>query len=133
MKKTLLRPEGLVQSPAFTHVAVVPPGMTTVYVGGQNAVTGDGTLVGEGDVAAQVRQVMANVRTALAAAGATVDDLVMMNVLLVDSVDVTAAYPAAAEGLEGATPLVVAAQVTRLGVPGALVEVSAVAAVAASS
>lgn len=133
MKKTLLRPEGLVQSPAFTHVAVVPPGMTTVYVGGQNAVTGDGTLVGEGDVAAQVRQVMANVRTALAAAGATVDDLVMVNVLLVDSVDVTAAYPAAAEGLEGATPLVVAAQVARLGVPGALVEVSAVAAVAASS
>ena len=133
MKKTLLRPEGLVQSPAFTHVAVVPPGLTTVYVGGQNAVTGDGTLVGEGDVAAQVRQVMANVRTALAAAGATVDDLVMVNVLLVDSVDVTAAYPAAAEGLEGATPLVVAAQVARLGVPGALVEVSAVAAVAASS
>ncbi|GAA0900266.1 RidA family protein [Virgisporangium aurantiacum] len=133
MTKTLLRPEGLVQSPAFTHVAVVPPGLTTVYVGGQNAVTGDGTLVGEGDVAAQVRQVMANVRTALAAAGATVDDLVMVNVLLVDSVDVTAAYPAAAEGLEGATPLVVAAQVTRLGVPGALVEVSAVAAIAASS
>ena len=133
MKKTLLRPEGLVQSPAFTHVAVVPPGMTTVYVGGQNAVTGDGTLVGEGDVAAQVRQVMANVRTALAAAGATVDDLVMVNVLLVDSVDVTAAYPAAAEGLEGATPLVVAAQVARLGVPGALVEVSAVAAIAATT
>src|SRR4029450_6367636 len=126
----LLRPEGLVQSPAFTHVAVVPPGMTTVYVGGQNAVTGDGTLVGEGDVAAQVRQVMANVRTALAAAGATVDDLVMVNVLPADSVDAPEAYPAAAEGLEGATPLVVAAQVARLGVPGALVEVSAVAAVA---
>jgi enamine deaminase RidA (YjgF/YER057c/UK114 family) len=133
MEKTLLRPEGLVQSPAFTHVAVVPPGMTTVYVGGQNAVTGDGTLVGEGDVAGQTRQVMANVRTALAAAGATVHDLVMVNVLLVDSVDVTAAYPVAAEGLDGATPLVVAAQVARLGVPGALVEVSAVAAVAAPS
>jgi enamine deaminase RidA (YjgF/YER057c/UK114 family) len=133
MKTTLLRPEGLVQSPAFTHVAVVPPGMTTVYVGGQNAVTGDGTLVGEGDVAAQTRQVMANVRIALAAAGATVDDLVMVNVLLVDSADVTVAYPAAAEGLEGATPLVVAAQVARLGVPGALVEVSAVAAVPGST
>jgi hypothetical protein len=31
---SLLRPEGLVQSPAFTHVAVVPPGATTVYIGG---------------------------------------------------------------------------------------------------
>ena len=129
--KTLLRPEGLVQSPAFTHVAVVPPGMTTVYVGGQNAVTGDGTLVGEGDIAAQTRQVMANLRTALAAAGATVHDLVVVTVLLVDSSDVTAAYPVAAEGLSGATPLVQAAQVASLGVPGALVEVSAVAAVAA--
>jgi len=64
--KTLLRPEGLVQSPAFTHVAIVPPGMTTIYVGGQNAVTADGTLVGEGDIAEQTRKTMANVRTALA-------------------------------------------------------------------
>jgi enamine deaminase RidA (YjgF/YER057c/UK114 family) len=130
--KTLLRPEGLVQSPAFTHVAVVPPGMTTVYVGGQNSVTGEGTLVGEGDVAAQTRQTMANVRTALAAAGATVHDLVMVTVLLVAGTDIAAAYPAAAEGLEGASPLVQAAFVAGLGVPGALVEVSAVAAVAAS-
>ncbi len=130
--KTLLRPEGLVQSPAFTHVAIVPPGMTTVYVGGQNSVTADGTLIGEGDLAAQTRQTMANVRTALAAAGATVHDLVVVNVLLVDGEDVAAAYPVAAAGLEGAAPLVTAAYVTRLGVPGALVEVSAVAAVPAS-
>jgi len=49
---SLLRPEGLVQSPAFSHVAVVPPGATTVYIGGQNAVDGDGTLVGGDDIAA---------------------------------------------------------------------------------
>src|SRR6185312_694079 len=131
--KTLLRPEGLVRSPAFTHVAVVPPGMTTVHVGGQNAVTADGTLVGAGDVAAQTRKTMENLRIALAAAGATVHDLVMVTVLLVDGVDLAAAYPVAAEGLEGAAPLVTAAMVVGLGVPGALVEVGAVAAVAPSS
>jgi hypothetical protein len=27
----------------------VPPGATTVYIGGQNAVGGDGTLVGDAD------------------------------------------------------------------------------------
>lgn len=81
---TLLRPEGLVKSPAFTHVAVVPPGATTVYIGGQNAVDGDGTLVGGDDVAAQTRQVMRNLHVALAAAGADVKDLVMMTVLFVD-------------------------------------------------
>jgi enamine deaminase RidA (YjgF/YER057c/UK114 family) len=127
---SLLRPEGLVQSPAFTHVAVVPPGATTIYVGGQNGVDGSGALVGE-DVAAQTRQVMANLHVALAAAGASVHDLVMMTILVVDGADLRAAYPVAAAELAGATPPVVVARVAGLAVPGALVEVSAVAAVVA--
>jgi enamine deaminase RidA (YjgF/YER057c/UK114 family) len=126
---SLIRPEGLVQSPAFTHVAVVPPGATTVYIGGQNAVDGDGTLVGGNDVAAQTQQVMKNLHIALAAAGASVQDLVMMTVLFVDGVDLNAAYPVAAAELAGATPPVVGARVAGLGVPGALIEVSAVAAI----
>lgn len=128
-QKSLLRPDGLVQSPAFSHVAVVPPGMTTIYIGGQNAVTGDGTLVGGDDIAAQTQQVMTNLHVALAAAGATVHDLVMMTILLVEDADLAAAYPVAAAELAGAAPLVVAARVAGLGVPGALLEVSAVAAV----
>ena len=128
-EKSLLRPEGLVRSPAFTHVAVVPPGATTVYVGGQNAVDGDGTLVGGADIAAQTQQVMANLHVALAAAGATVQDLVMMTILVVDGVDLAEAYPVAAAELAGAAPPVVAGRVSGLGVPGALLEVSAVEAV----
>jgi enamine deaminase RidA (YjgF/YER057c/UK114 family) len=126
---SLLRPDGLVQSPAFTHVAVVPPGATTVYIGGQNAVDSDGTLVGGDDAAAQTQQVMRNLHVALAAAGASVHDLVMMTVLFVEGVDLAAAYPVAAAALEGATPPVVGVRVAGLAVPGALVEVSAVAAV----
>lgn len=111
---SLLRPEGLVHSPAFTHVAIVPPGAATIYVGGQNSVDGEGRLIGDGDVAAQTQQVMTNLRVALAAAGASVHDLVMMTILVVDGVDLTTAYPVAAAGL---------------AVPGVLVEVSAIAAV----
>jgi enamine deaminase RidA (YjgF/YER057c/UK114 family) len=128
-KTSLLRPEGLVRSPAFTHVAVVPPGATTVYVGGQNAVDGDGALVGGDDVAAQTRQVMKNLHVALAAAGAGVQDLVMITILIVEGADLAAAYPVAAAELGGATPPVVAVRVAGLAVPGALLEVSAVAAV----
>jgi enamine deaminase RidA (YjgF/YER057c/UK114 family) len=126
----LLRPEGLVHSVAFSHVAVVPPGATTVYVGGQNAVDADGALVGGGDVAAQTTKTMENVVTALAAAGLGIEHLVSVTVVLVAGVDVQAAYGAAAPFLAAATrpPLVSAALVSGLGVPGALVEVSAVAA-----
>jgi enamine deaminase RidA (YjgF/YER057c/UK114 family) len=127
--KSLLRPEGLVQSPAFSHVAVVPPDATTIYIGGQNAVDGDGNLVGGSDGAAQTQQVMTNLHIALAAAGASVHDLVMMTILVVDGLDLTEAYPVAAAALEGAAPPVVAIRVAGLAVPGALLEVSAVAAV----
>jgi enamine deaminase RidA (YjgF/YER057c/UK114 family) len=128
-QKALLRPEGLVRSPAFSHVAIVPPGATTIYIGGQNAVTGAGTLVGGDDVAAQTQQVMTNLHVALAAAGASVHDLVMVTILLVEGVDLAAAYPVAAAELAGAAPPVVAVRVAGLAVPGALIEVSAVAAV----
>ena len=126
----LLRPPGLVSSPAFSHVAVLPPNATQILVGGQNGVDGAGRLVGD-DVVAQVEQTMANLQAALEAAGATMADLVSLTVLLVDGVDLLAGYQAAARRLttgDGA-PLVTAAIVRALAVPGALVEVSAVAAV----
>ena len=125
-----LRPEGLVSSPAFSHVAVVPPGATTIYVGGRNAVDAAGALIGEGDVAAQSEQALENAQTALAAAGATLADVVQWTVLFVEGADIAAGYGAIAAKLASAEPaLVTAAFVSGLGVPGALVEISAVAAV----
>lgn len=128
----MIRPEGLVRSPVFSHVAVIPPGATTILVGGQNAVDAEGALIGGDDVAAQTRKVMENVRTALAAAGATLDDVVSWSITFVDGVDVEAAYAAAAPFLatDRDPPLVTAANVAGLAVPGALVEASATAAVA---
>jgi len=125
-----IRPQGLVSSPAFSHVAVVPPGATTIYVGGQNSVDADGSLVGEGDVAAQSTRALENAKTALAAAGATLHDVVQWTVLFVDGADLAAGYGAIASELASDEPaLVTAARVAGLGVPGALVEISAVAAV----
>lgn len=125
-----LRPEGLVTSPAFSHVAIVPPGATTIYVGGQNAVDAEGVLVGQDDVAVQSTRAMANAKTALAAAGATFKDVVQWTVLFVDGADIAAGYGAIASELASDEPaLVTAAFVSGLGVRGALDEVSAVAAV----
>ena len=125
-----LRPQGLAFSPAFSHVAVVPPGATTIYVGGQNAVDASGALVGGSDVAAQSARALANAKTALEAAGATIDDVVQWTVLFVEGVDLAAAYGAIAGDLASDEPaLVTSARVAGLGVPGALVEIAAIAAV----
>ena len=126
---TRLRPEGLVHSPAFSHVAIVPPGATTIYVGGQNGVDESGAVV-SADAAEQSARAIDNAAVALTAAGATLGDVVQWTVLLAEGADLAAAYGAVAEKLasDGEPALVTAAIVSALGVPGALIEVSAVAA-----
>ena len=70
-----VRPTDLSNHPAYTHV-VTARGARHVYVSGQVAVDGEGNPVGVGNLAAQTEQVMENLSTALAAAGATFDDVV---------------------------------------------------------
>jgi len=81
MDTTRLQPAGLVVSPAFSHVAVVPPGATTTYVGGQNGVDATGAIVSE-DAAAQAVRAIDNTEVALAAAGASLADVVQWTVLI---------------------------------------------------
>lgn len=125
-----MNPAGLVSSPAFSHAVVVPPGATTIYVGGQNGVDETGAVV-SADVAEQSARALDNARVALEAAGATLADVLQWTVLIAADADLRAAYGAIAPTLarDGAPPLVTAARVAGLGVPGALIEVSAVAAV----
>ncbi|MGA0569007.1 RidA family protein [Rathayibacter sp. KR2-224] len=132
MSITLLQPDGLVKSPAFSHVAVVPPHATTVYVGGQNGVDETGRVVSV-DVAAQSVRALDNAVIALNAAGATLSDVIQWTILFDQGADLNAAYGAIAAKLsrDGAPPLVTAARVAGLGVPGALIEITAVAAISA--
>lgn len=76
-----LRPAGLVSSPAFSHVAIVPPGATTIYLGGQSAVDEAGQLSGREDAAVQAAKALGNAKLALAAAGAGFEDVVQWNVV----------------------------------------------------
>lgn len=127
-----LQPEGLVRNPAFSHGAVIPPGATTIYIGGQNGVDETGKVASH-DAAAQAGRAIDNVETVLRAAGVTLADVVAWTVLIAADADVAAAYEAIAPRLAraGAPPLVTAARVAGLAVPGALLEISAIAALTA--
>lgn len=130
MEIALTQPEGLVVSPAFSHVAVVPPGATTIYIGGQNGVDATGAVVSL-DAGEQSLRAVENVRIALESVDSGLDDVISWTVLIHQDADLRAAYGAVASQLarNGAPPLVTAALVAGFGVPGALIEVSAVAAV----
>ncbi len=56
----------------------------TLYVAGQVAVDPEGNVVGEGDIEAQVAQVWQNLRSVLAYAGGSVEDIVKITVFTTD-------------------------------------------------
>jgi enamine deaminase RidA (YjgF/YER057c/UK114 family) len=70
-----LKPQGLAPATGYSHAVVAKPGKL-VFIAGQVANDGQGKLVGKDDLKAQAGQVFANLKTALAAAGATFDDVV---------------------------------------------------------
>jgi len=78
-----LDPAGLPAPAGYSHAVQAPPGRT-IYVSGQLPLDKDGKLIGADDFAAQAGQVFANLRTALAAAGATFDDVVKLNMFVTD-------------------------------------------------
>jgi 2-iminobutanoate/2-iminopropanoate deaminase len=100
-----------------------------LFISGCVPVDGNGRLVA-GDVVAQARQVFANIRAVLEAAGAGFADVVKVTVFLVDVDDRRAVNTVRQEVFGSARPASTLVEVSRLAVPGALIEVEAVALVA---
>ena len=129
-----LNPEGMHRNPAFTQAVVVEGPARTIYVGGQNAVDANGQIVGVGDLGAQSEQVFANLTTVLAAAGATLHDVIKWNIYTVQGQDVRPALEVFQRfwGREAAPPVITGVFVAELAYPQFLVEIEAVAVVGAS-
>ncbi len=128
---TYINPEELHVNPAFTQVVRVPAGADTIYVGGQNGVDATGRVVGP-DIASQTRQALANLQACLAAAGAAITDVVKWTILVVEGQSIEEGFGAFMEvwGNRPNPPAITFAFVAGLGVPGAVCEIEAVAAVA---
>jgi 2-iminobutanoate/2-iminopropanoate deaminase len=109
----------------YSHVVVVE-GRRTIFIAGQLARDRQGNVVGKDDMCAQIRQVGENLKAALAAAGATLNDLVKTTTYVTDideffkHVDVRMEY-------FGALPTSTTVEVRRLAHPDLLVEIDAVA------
>lgn len=78
------QPRGLCEPVGLYSNLSVASGQELIAVAGQVALDADGHLVGEGEVEAQVRQAFENVALALAAVGASCQDVVKTTTYLVD-------------------------------------------------
>ena len=126
-----LNPERMHKNPAFTQVISVSGPVKTVYVGGQNAVDAQGTIIGRGDIRAQTQQVLANIREALATAGARPEHLIKWNMYLVQGQPLREGFAAFQQfwGDRPNPPAISMAFVCGLANPDYLIEIEAVAVV----
>lgn len=78
-----LNPETLFKPQAYTQV-VEAAGRRTIFISGQVSQDAQGKVVAAGDFRGQARQVFANLRAALEAAGASPADVTKITMFIVD-------------------------------------------------
>lgn len=100
-----------------------------LFVSGVVPVDGAGRLVGADDVVAQARQVFSNLGAVLAAGGATFADVVKVTVFLTDVDDRARINVVRQEAFGEARPASTLVEIAALAIPGARIEVEAVAVV----
>ena len=125
MKREEYRVGGLAE-PISHYTDAVRAG-DLVFASGIVAVDGEGQLVGDDDVVAQARQVFRNLGEVLMAAGCGFGDVVKVTIFLTDIANRPKINPVRQEVFGSARPASTLVEVSALAVPGARIEVEAVA------
>ena len=131
MPVNLIRSDSLYAGVPYAYAAASPPG-SLIFTAGACPLDDNGQVLGLGDVRAQASLAVANLATALAAAGATFADVLKTTVFVASNqqADLVAAWEVveAAFGEHDAPSTLLG--VTVLGYRDQLVEIEAVAAIA---
>ncbi len=127
MPRTVLRPENLAFQPRPSYpYSPGAKGGSFVFTAGQVAWDGRGEVMGPGDVRAQTRQTLNNVKSVLAEGGAGLDDVLKCTVYLKDMGDFQAMNEVFASFFPSDPPARTTVQAA-LAEPEMLVEIEAIA------
>ncbi|MFI7647469.1 RidA family protein [Micromonospora sp. NPDC049460] len=131
MTANLIRVPALSDVAEYAYAATVEPPARLVFTAGACPLDAEGRTVAPGDPVGQARQVMANLETALAAAGARLTDVVKTTVYVASSrqADLVAVWEVVRDVFGDHEPPSTLLGVAVLGYTDQLVEVEAVAAV----
>lgn len=127
MKITHINPDGLYKSPVFSQ-AVLVEGGKTLYIGGQNGILPDGKMAGD-TLGAQTEQALKNILEILKTVGGSQENVVKLTMYIAKGQDIREGYSASQKVWGNSPTAISSAFVESLGVPGALIEIEAVAVV----
>jgi enamine deaminase RidA (YjgF/YER057c/UK114 family) len=122
-----VNPEAMHKSPIFSQGIILPADARILLIGGQNGVNAKGEVVARGDVVKQTEQALVNLQQVLQAAGARLEDLVKVTIIMQQDIDLNAAFGAwmAVWGKRTNPPTVSAFRVSNLSNPDFLIEIEA--------
>jgi enamine deaminase RidA (YjgF/YER057c/UK114 family) len=128
---SLIRSDSLAASAPYAYASTAPPDARLVFLAGACPIDLHGEVNGRGDIAAQARLCIENLTIALAAAGATLNDVLSTRVLVATTQqpDLSTAWAVVREAFGEHDAPSTLLGVTVLGYPNQLVEVEAIAAV----
>lgn len=127
MKIEYIQPDNMHHNPAFSQGVIIPAEARILLVGGQNAVSPEGEVVGKGDIGKQTGQALANMVKVIEAAGGRLENLVKMTLVIQQGADLS---PGFAEwmklwGQRPNPPTVATLMVAGLAHPDYLIEIEA--------
>lgn len=121
--------EGTFSGPLAFANGVQVEGGKLLFISGQLAFDERMQIIGKGDMGAQTRQVLENIKKALTAAGATFKDIIRVHVFVTDLSDFRAVHDVRLEYFDpDHLPASTLVQVAGLAHADALIEIDAVAA-----
>lgn len=129
MERSAINPVSWSQALGFNQGELVAGATRTLYLSGQTAMSAEGEPEHEGDMAAQLALSLDNVEAVLTGAGMSLANLVRLNVYTTD-VDLLFQHYgvlAARLGAAGVAPATTMLGVSRLAVPGQLIELEGTA------
>ena len=119
-----INPAGMTQPTSYSHVVRVDD---MIFIAGQTAVDGGGNLIGSGDMGAQLRQVLENLKTVLTSQGVGFGNVVKITVFTVDVEAYLEVSALRQEYFVSGAPASTLVQIERLARPEFLLEIEAIA------
>ncbi|MGD9975790.1 MAG: RidA family protein [Desulfatirhabdiaceae bacterium] len=131
MPKQIITPEGLPKTMGPYSQVVVGLGAKVIFIAGQVPQDASGKTVGPGDIGVQTRQVLANLKTAVEAAGGAIHDICKITIFLtaLNETIFKEVAQARREFFGNEFPASTLVQVQRLASPDWLIEIEAYASV----
>jgi enamine deaminase RidA (YjgF/YER057c/UK114 family) len=126
-----INPPQLATPRGYSHAVSVSGDFSTIYIGGQNAIDGQGNLVGKNSLKEQTGQVLDNIETILASVGGNLSSIVKLDINLLVGQNPQEGFAAFKQKWNDNQnfPAISVRFVSSLGRPEWLVEIEAVAVV----